>query len=85
MINDTIKGNGIRLNQKGHFIGIGPQVGLNYDLLPKLSVKFNLIPTYLISVGKECTDPKQPLEYSKGMWMFSIQLGFTYRILNSEK
>jgi hypothetical protein len=75
----------ITLQQTGHFIGIGPLVGFNYELSPRFAIKFNFIPNYLISVGSKSSLPAVEPEYSKGIWLFPIQLGVTYKLFNSEQ
>jgi hypothetical protein len=75
----------LTLQQTGHFIGVGPHVGFNYELSPRFSIRFNFIPTYLISVGSKSSAPDVEPEYSKGMWLFPLQLGISYKLFNSEQ
>jgi len=75
----------ITLLQTGNFIGIGPYLGVNYDLTQRFGLKLNIIPTYLISVSSKSSARAVPSEYSKNIWLFPIQLGITYKIFNSEK
>ena len=67
---------------KGHFIGVGPYVGVNYDLSKRFGVKLYVIPTYLISVGSKSSLPEVKSEYAKGIWIFPLQLGITYKIFS---
>ena len=75
----------LTVQQTGHFIGIGPHVGLNYELSPRFSLRLNFIPSYLISVGSKSSVPDIEPEYSKGMWLLPLQLGITYKLFMSEQ
>jgi hypothetical protein len=81
---DTLQGKPQTVQQIGSFVGIGPHIGINYELTPRFGVKVSIIPTYLISVGSKSSAPTVKPEYSKGMWLFPIQLGITYKLFMSE-
>jgi hypothetical protein len=82
---DTIGGKPLTLKQTGNFIGIGPHIGVNYELSPRFSLRLSIIPTYLISVGYKCSHKDSEPEYSKGMWVFPLQVGITYKIFKMEQ
>ena len=82
---DTMTRRARTLQHTGNFIGIGAYISLNYELSPRFGAKINVIPTYLISVRSKSSLPLVAPEYAKGMWLFPLQIGFTYRIFNSKE
>jgi len=68
--------------QNAHFIGIGPHVALNYELGRRFNVVFNFVPVYLITVSTKSNLPGLESEYNKGLWLFPLQLGLSYKIFN---
>ena len=70
--------------QEGNFIGIGPHVGLRYQLSSRFSAAFNFIPTYLIPVSAKSNMPTLESEYKKGIWLFQLQLGFSYQLFKPD-
>lgn len=82
---DTVSEKPITLQQTGDFIGIGAYIGANYEFSSRFGVKINVIPTYLISVGSKSSSSAVAPEYAKGIWMFPLKLGLTYKIFNSKE
>jgi hypothetical protein len=87
---DSLHSKYVNLQENGNFIGIGPHIGARYELSPRFSIVFNFIPTYLIRVQNkmnsndhESTKGVIP-EYSKGFWIFPMQLGISFKLFNSE-
>ena len=72
----------IILQQTGNFIGIGPHIGVRYAFGPRFSAVFNFVPTYLISVGYGSSLKNVDPEYDKGIWIFPLQLGFSFKLFN---
>ncbi|MCL2435357.1 MAG: hypothetical protein FWD09_04365 [Lentimicrobiaceae bacterium] len=70
--------------QEGNFIGIGPHIGLRIAPASRLSVVFNFIPTYLIPVGTKSNMPTLESEYKKGIWLFQLQLGLSYKLFKPD-
>ena len=70
--------------QEGNFIGIGPHIGLRYAISPRFSAAFNFIPTYLIPVGTKSNIPTFESEYKKGIWLFQLQLGLSYKLFKPD-
>jgi len=79
---DSLSAKAVTLLQTGNFIGIGAHIGVNCELSKRFGLKINVIPTYLISVGSKSSLPDVKPEYAKGMWIFPLQLGITYKIFN---
>jgi len=78
---DTI---GRAVHHTGNFIGIGPHIGFRYEFSPRFSMTLNFIPQYLIPVSNKSSVKDIKPEYEKGIWMFPIQLGFSFKFPNSE-
>ena len=74
----------ITLQQNGNFIGIGPHIGARYAFGPRVSLVFNFVPTYLISVGYKSSLRNVDPEYDKGIWIFPLQLGLSIRLFNPD-
>jgi len=74
----------ITLSQTGSFIGIGTHVGLRYDFSSRLSAAFNFIPTYLLPVRAKSSIIAIEPKYTKGIWLFQLQLGFSYRLFKPD-
>lgn len=68
----------------GSFIGIGAHVGARYELGKRLSVVLNFVPTYLITVGNKSSTPQVTPEYNKGLWLFPLQLGLSYKFYQND-
>jgi hypothetical protein len=81
---DTINNKAITLLQTGNFIGIGPHIALNYELSPRFNVALNFIPVYLIPVSSKSYIPTIESEYKKGLWLFPIQLGLSYKLFKPD-
>jgi hypothetical protein len=77
---DSVMSKPITVLQRGSFIGIGPHIGLLYKLTPRFSVALNVVPTYLISVGRKSSIGTVEPEYNKNIWLFPIRLGFSYQL-----
>jgi len=82
--NDTLKGKPITLQHIGNFVGIGPHFDLRYELTPRIKVVFNFVPVYLISVSYKVSDKISKPEYKKGVWLFPLQLGFSYQLFKPD-
>jgi len=48
------------------------------------SAAFNFIPTYLIPVGTKSNIPTFESEYKKGIWLFQLQLGLSYKLFKPD-
>jgi len=82
---DTTASKAKTVQQTGNFIGIGAHLGLHYEFTPRFGMKFCVIPTYLISVGSKSSALTVKPEYSKGIWLFPLQIGFTFKIFNASQ
>jgi len=78
---DTIA---LSLHHIGNFIGIGAHIGFRYDLSPRFCIALNFIPQYLILVNNKVSVKNEESIYNKGIWMFPIQLGISFKLYNSE-
>ena len=84
---DSISKKSITWLQNANFIGIGPHVALNYELSRRFNIVFNFVPVYLITVSTKSyfTQSYLPIpesDYKKGVWLFPLQLGLSYKIFN---
>jgi hypothetical protein len=77
---DTVPSKPITLMHTGNFIGIGPHLDVNYELTPRIKVALNFVPVYLIPVKYKVSDKVSDPEFKKGVWLFPIQLGFSFLI-----
>ena len=83
-IDDLQQGKPLTVQHTGNFIGIGPHIGIRYEFTPRISIALNIIPQYLIPVSNKSSVKTIPPEYEKGVWLFPIQLGFSFKLFNSE-
>jgi hypothetical protein len=82
---DTLQHNKpLTVQHTGNFIGIGPHVSVRYDFTPRFFMALNFIPQYLIPVSNKSSVKTVPPEYEKGVWLFPIQLGFSFKLFNNE-
>ena len=81
---DTVGGRMLTVQHIGNCIGIGPHVGLRYDFTPRFAMALNFIPQYLIPVNHKSSVKIIESEYEKGVWLFPIQLGFSFKLFNYE-
>ena len=81
---DTVGGRNLTVQHTGNCIGIGPHIGFRYNFSPRFSVVLNFIPQYLIPVNSKSSVKTIEPEYEKGVWLFPIQLGFSFKFPNSE-
>jgi len=81
---DTINKKAITLQQTGNFVGIGPHLSLQYELSSRFNVALNFIPTYLIPVSFKSSIKATEPEYKKGIWLFQIQLGLSYKLFKPD-
>ena len=72
------------LLQTGNFIGIGPHIGIHYELSKRFNVVLHFVPTYLFSVGYKVSVETMEPEYNRGIWIFPIQLGISYKIFRPD-
>ncbi|MDR2970515.1 MAG: hypothetical protein LBU83_01100 [Bacteroidales bacterium] len=82
---DTVNNKPITIQQTGNFIGIGSHIGVCYEFTPRFSVGLNIIPSYLVPVNQKSSIKRKELEYKKGIWMFPIQLSFSFKLFNLEQ
>ena len=82
---DSVTSKPLTVLQKGSFLGIGPHIGLLYKLSPRFSVALNVVPTYLISIGRKSSVIAIEPEYNKGIWLFPIRFGISYQLFNQDK
>ena len=82
---DTVGGRTLTVQHTGNCIGIGPHIGFRYDFSPRFSMALNFIPQYLIPVSSKSSVKDIEPEYKKGVWLFPIQLGFSFKLYNSEE
>jgi len=81
---DSLHAKPLTTLQSGNFIGIGPHLGVRYAFGPRLSVVLNVVPTYLISIRPKSDIITLAPLYKKGIWLFPIQLGFSYLLFKSK-
>jgi len=81
---DTVGGRALTVQHTGNCIGIGPHIGLRHDFSPWFSMTLNFIPQYLIPVNSKSSAKDIEPEYKKGIWLFPIQLGFSFKFPYSE-
>ena len=74
----------VTVQHTGNLIGVGAHLGFHYELSPRLCVALNFIPQYLIPVSSKSSTKKIEPEYNKGVWLFPIQLGLSFKLFNSE-
>jgi len=80
--NDSVR---VSLQHTGNFIGIGAHIGFRYDLSQRFSVVLNFIPQYLVLVSNKTSVKGKESIYDKGIWLFPIQLGISFKLFNSEQ
>lgn len=79
---DTTTGKPKTLLNIGDFIGIGPHLSFYYEVGKRVNFLFNFLPAYLFSVNSKSSVKSINPEYSKGIWLFPIQLGFSVKLFN---
>ena len=80
---DSLRGKPLTLKQTGNFIGIGPHIGVRYDLSPRFCVALNFVPSYLIPVGAKSSNRNIEPEFAKAIWIYPIQLGLSFKLFNN--
>lgn len=81
---DTIGGKPLTLQQTGDFIGIGPHIGIRYELTSRFCVALNFIPSYMFMIRNKSSVKTIDSEYNKGVWLFPVQLGISFKLYNPE-
>ena len=81
---DTINDRFVTLLQTGNFIGIGPHIALNYEVSSRFNAVLNFVPVYLIPVSSKSYITTVEPEYKKGLWLFPLQLGISYKLFKSD-
>ena len=81
---DSIAGKPLTVQHTGNCIGIGPYIGARYEFTPRFCIALNFIPQYLITVSNKSSVTIITPEYEKGVWLFPIQLGFSFKLFNNE-
>jgi len=82
---DSLNSRLITTLQTGNFIGIGPYIGVQYKLSDRFNAALSCSPMYLILVHSKTNVPEVPPEYNKGIWLFPIRLGLSYKLFKSDK
>jgi hypothetical protein len=77
---DSLNSKYITLQHVGNFIGIGPHINLRYELTPRIKFVVNFVPAYLIPINYKVSDRISEPEYSKGVWLFPLQIGFSFQL-----
>jgi len=78
-------GKPLTVQHTGNFIGIGPHLELCYELAPRFNVVLNFVPNYLIPVSRKSNVKTIDPEYEKGVWLFPIQLGISFKLFNPDQ